>query len=219
MGKWLTQIGNLFKALPSQMDGKYKQFIFRPFHEMTGNWFWWGAGAATPAQYKEAYQYTKNYLVQTLNITNLLFAFAPSKPTDHSDTWKDWYPWDKNVDIVCFDRYDAGDGSYEAGLVADCKAVVSFADDHGKVAAICESGFHGGTQGTTDPHWWNKTFLQTLVQHQECARGVTYMQTWTNSAPNKYWVPLPTQPTAPGFVHMAQQDNVLFAIDLSDIVV
>merc|ERR1712125_248268 len=63
--KWLTQIGNLFKSLPSQMEGKYKQFIFRPFHEMTGNWFWWGAGAATPEQYKKAYQFTKNYLVQT----------------------------------------------------------------------------------------------------------------------------------------------------------
>ena len=33
---WLVQVG-------------LTQAIFRPFHENTGNWFWWGASACTPA--------------------------------------------------------------------------------------------------------------------------------------------------------------------------
>jgi len=158
-------------------------------------------------------EYTRDYLVRTHNLSNLLFAFAPSRPTDHGDSWKAFYPSDAHTDIVCFDRYDPGDGTFEAGLRSDCDAVVAFADSRGKVAAICESGFRGGSQNAGDPSWWNVSFLETVLGDASCARGITYMQTWTNSAPDSYWVPLPGQPTAHGFAEMAESGNVLFATE------
>ena len=36
--------------------------IFRPFHEATGDWFWWGTKASTPGQYQAAWKYTVGYL-------------------------------------------------------------------------------------------------------------------------------------------------------------
>ena len=206
---WLDQVANLSRALATQ-PGRYGgQVIFRPFHEMTGAWFWWGSAAATPAQYIAAWQYTREYLVTTRGVDNLLFAWSPSTPSDHAG-WRNLYPGDGSVDIVCSDRYDKCDGTYAASLAADCRAVVDFADAHGKVAALCETGVRGGSENTQDAGWWDQTFLPAVLGDATCARGVTYVQTWTN-APDAYWVPLPGQLTAASFARMGAHEKVYFA--------
>jgi mannan endo-1,4-beta-mannosidase len=70
--------------------------IYRPFHEQTGNWFWWGAkgwncqrqlgksNVVTGAEaYKKLFRMTVDYLRQTKGLTNLLIAFAPDKLCKH----------------------------------------------------------------------------------------------------------------------------------------
>jgi mannan endo-1,4-beta-mannosidase len=70
--------------------------IYRPFHEQTGNWFWWGAkgwncerqlgkkDVVTGAEaYKKLFRTTVDYLRQTKGLKNLLIAFAPDKLCKH----------------------------------------------------------------------------------------------------------------------------------------
>lgn len=70
--------------------------IYRPFHEQTGNWFWWGAkgwncqrqlgknDVVTGAEaYKKLFRMTVDYLRQTKGLKNLLIAFAPDKLCKH----------------------------------------------------------------------------------------------------------------------------------------
>ena len=42
--------------------------LFRPFHENTGSWFWWGAAFCDPETYKNIFRYTVEYLRDTKNV-------------------------------------------------------------------------------------------------------------------------------------------------------
>ncbi len=61
-------------------NGNLIPMVMRPFHEMLGDWYWWGQNNSTPNQYIAAYNYTRWYLVENKGLHNLLFVFAPNKP-------------------------------------------------------------------------------------------------------------------------------------------
>ena len=52
--------------------------IFRPFHENTGSWFWWGS-ANTAESYKSLYAYTRDYL-ESRGVHNMLYVYSPNGP-------------------------------------------------------------------------------------------------------------------------------------------
>lgn len=81
--------------------------LFRPFMEMNGNWFWWGANGDN-SQFIALWQYTFNYLTATKDLHNLLFVFAPWYQS--SSSVMSMYPGDPFVDIVGIDAYN-----YKAG--------------------------------------------------------------------------------------------------------
>ena len=75
--------------------------IFRPFLEMNGDWFWWGDQDGT--QFKNAWIYMHNYLVNTKGLTNLLWAFAYD--SSGGTAASTYYPGSAYVDIVGMDYY------------------------------------------------------------------------------------------------------------------
>ena len=182
--------------------------IFRPFHENTGGWFWWGKAAATPRQYRAAWNYTADYL-QSKGVHSLLYAYAPSKPAT-TNAWElaftEAYPGDDRVDIECFDHYGAND--FHEALVQDCEAVVAFAAARGKVPAICEFGVSEGIQNTNLVDWYNSSFLQPVVR-SPCGQ-IAFAYTWRNSG-SAYWVPMPGNATYSGFAEFYRSPHVIFA--------
>jgi mannan endo-1,4-beta-mannosidase len=54
---WLNKIGVFLLSLKTD-DGKLVPIIFRPWHEMSGGWFWWGKDSCTPEEYKQLYRLT-----------------------------------------------------------------------------------------------------------------------------------------------------------------
>ena len=50
--------------------------IFRPFHEDTGGWFWWGS-ANTAESYRSLYAYTRDYL-EFKGVHNMLYVYSPN---------------------------------------------------------------------------------------------------------------------------------------------
>lgn len=77
--------------------------VFRPFHENTGSWFWWGAAFCDAETYKNVYRYTVEYLRDTKKIHNLIYAYSPSN--SGAGTVSDFelrYPGDAWVDMVGF---------------------------------------------------------------------------------------------------------------------
>ncbi|MFK8281449.1 glycosyl hydrolase [Capnocytophaga cynodegmi] len=71
--------------------------LWRPFHEASGSWFWWGKEGAE--MYVRLWKYTYNYL-QNKGIHNLIWVWTTEKSYDYN-----WYPGDDYVDIIGKDLY------------------------------------------------------------------------------------------------------------------
>ena len=80
-------------------DGKLIPFIFRPFHEFDGEWFWWGAAYNEPEEFKDLWRFTVHYLRDILNVHNMLYAFSPDIKFDSREDYLLRYPGDDYVDM------------------------------------------------------------------------------------------------------------------------
>lgn len=69
--------------------------LFRPLHEASGGWFWWGASGAE--SYKELYKLLYNKLTNEYKLNNLIWLWNGQD--------KSWYPGDEYVDIIGIDIY------------------------------------------------------------------------------------------------------------------
>lgn len=100
---------NEYKALMEDIDKialYLKQFkeanipvLWRPLHEASGGWFWWGAKGAVPC--KTLWKLMFDRLVNHHKLNNLIWVWT----SDASDTAADWYPGDAYVDVIGMDIY------------------------------------------------------------------------------------------------------------------
>jgi hypothetical protein len=70
--------------------------LFRPLHEASGGWFWWGAEG--PAPYLELWHLIYDRLTHHHELDNLIWVWNGQSV--------DWYPGDETVDVVSEDIYD-----------------------------------------------------------------------------------------------------------------
>jgi len=73
--------------------------IWRPLHEASGGWFWWGAKGAEPC--KALWKLMYDRMVNVHGLNNLIWVWT----TDVSSEALNWYPGDNYVDIVGMDIY------------------------------------------------------------------------------------------------------------------
>ena len=73
--------------------------IWRPLHESSGGWFWWGAKGAAPC--KALWKLMYDRMVNVHGLNNLIWVWT----TDVAGDALDWYPGDNYVDIVGMDIY------------------------------------------------------------------------------------------------------------------
>jgi mannan endo-1,4-beta-mannosidase len=77
--------------------------LYRPFQEVDGAWFWWGA--KDPTQFKNAWIYVFNYITVTNGLHNVLWIWCPTQ--DLSASALSYYPGSQYVDIIAVDKYSA----------------------------------------------------------------------------------------------------------------
>ncbi|MEM7769118.1 MAG: glycosyl hydrolase [Cyanobacteria bacterium P01_E01_bin.6] len=82
--------------------------LFRPFHENTGGWFWWGRRTLNPEEYQRLWHYTFDYLENTENLDNLIWVYGAS--TSHYELIPETYPGDDYVHIVGISNYGCNPG-------------------------------------------------------------------------------------------------------------
>ena len=91
-----------------ELQDKGIAVVWRPLHEASGGWFWWGAGS--PECYVQLYRLVFNRMVVTNKLTNLIWVWNintdPRFGYDYSALNAAWYPGDEYVDIVAVDIYD-----------------------------------------------------------------------------------------------------------------
>ena len=91
-----------------QLEEKGIAVVWRPLHEASGGWFWWGT--ASPECYVQLYRLVFDRMVKTNKLTNLIWVWNintdPKFGYDYSALNAAWYPGDEYVDIVAVDIYD-----------------------------------------------------------------------------------------------------------------
>jgi mannan endo-1,4-beta-mannosidase len=184
-------------------DGKLIPIIFRPFHEMDGNWFWWGNGHSTPAQYMALYQYTVTYLRDTLGVHNFLFAWSPDRNFNSQAQYLTYYPGDAYVDLVGTDNYeDMKAGVSPTVAAAKFRLVSDYAKAHNKLAALTETGL----QNVSKADWFTQQLLKSLKdQNVEFA----YAMVWANTK-DAFWTPYMGHPAAADFLKFKNDGYVVF---------
>lgn len=122
-----------YNATLTDKDGQLIPYIFRPFHEHSGDWFWWGIdrtenprdGSAwsgdegrlnEPEDYAALYRYTVEYLWEH-GVHNLLYCVCPDRSrltyegTEAgynralAEGWMAGYPGDSYIDLFGLDDY------------------------------------------------------------------------------------------------------------------
>ncbi len=101
--------------------------IWRPLHEGSGGWFWWGAKGSDA--YKKLWVYLYNELTNTYDCNNLIWVYNGQSA--------DWYPGDEYVDIVGEDIYP-GNHVYDP-QVSKFKEAVGYGNKT-KITALTENG-------------------------------------------------------------------------------
>lgn len=156
-----------------------------------------------------AWNYTQYYLQDVKGHKSILWEYSPSKPSQYTDEFEDYYPGDDNVDIVSFDRY-AYNTTYDTYVTADCKAIVEFGEEHGKVVSLAETGILYGIQNVTDADWFLDKFLEPIIEY--CPE-LAYAMTYTDFSKSEYWVPLKGEETYKGFMEMYSDQHSVFLGD------
>lgn len=85
--------------------------IFRPLHEASGKWFWWGAKGPEPC--KALWRLMFDRLVNYHGLKNLIWVWTTDTRADNLD----WYPGDEYVDILGADIY-AANGDFSSQMMA-----------------------------------------------------------------------------------------------------
>jgi mannan endo-1,4-beta-mannosidase len=106
--------------------------LWRPLHEASGGWFWWGAtrtdGVTAATAYKALYRYMYDYFTNTKGLHNLSWVWNGQDAS--------WYPGADVVDITGWDVY---------GTAKDYQSDISYFNtlksiDASKLIALTETG-------------------------------------------------------------------------------
>lgn len=222
--EWLDKLANYLNNLkPDNGDSEPIPVIFRPWHEVTGHWFWWGSEAATPEQYIELWRYTVDSL-QERGVNHLLYAYTPhslNEVDDWDEYWK-WYPGDDYVDIIGFDDYHTLQGDYgdedPVGTFTEMLTwLVEHAEERGKIPVIGETGL----EALYLEDWYTNYMLEA-IKGDPAAQRIAYMLVWRNAneetdREDHFYAPYEGHPSAPYFLEFVNDDLILLEDDLPNL--
>lgn len=199
---WLDNVAAFIKNLKGP-DGELVPVIFRPYHEHTGSWFWWGAGHCTPEEYVKMWRFTVDYLIKKKNVHNLLIGYSTDR-FNSKQHYLERYPGDDYVDIVGFDIYHREAPASNEQFRKDFKRMVGtleeIATERNKPCAVTEMGL----EQVTEADWWTNIVLP-VVQDSK----ISYFLVWRNGYDRHYYAPYEGQKSVPDFLKMIQSGKVL----------
>ena len=205
---WLASVAEFISSVKTA-DGTRVPILFRPWHEHTGSWFWWGHDLCTTEQYKALWTMTVDSLAAH-GVDNLLYAYSPGTEPTTPEEYLERYPGDEIVSVLGFDCYQFGSGSeaYTANMERMISLVETVAGEHGKIPAVTETGY----ESIPDPEWWTGTLLPVLKGHT-----LAYVLTWRNAhdKDTHFYGPFPGHPCEQDFVAFHDDPLTLFADDVN----
>ncbi|MBQ0021927.1 MAG: beta-mannosidase [Prevotellaceae bacterium] len=211
---WLDLVAQFLNSLETA-DGVKVPVIFRPWHEHTGSWFWWGQNNCTTDDYKALWRLTVDRLREQ-GVVNALYAYSTGTESGGDpDKFMERYPGDDYIDLIGLDFYCASPNSEEEACAQylekaekHVSMVCQLAKEHGKAAAVTETGY----EGIKTSDWWTKTLLPAVAQYP-----ISYLLVWRNAHDKEghFYAPYPGHSSASDFVNFYKDEHTLFAGDMN----
>jgi len=134
--------------------------LYRPFHEINGNWFWWN-GSDRRADMILVWQQTVDYLRNTKGLHNILFVLnfdANGELGDSnygSQALSTWWPGSNYVDIISIDYYPSSTPETldSARFNSAYSELLSLAATYQKPVGISEYGAQNLVAQTQENFW------------------------------------------------------------------
>lgn len=207
----LDKVAAFMKSLKA-LDGSLAPVIFRPWHENSGNWFWWGAMHCSVAEYKALYRFTVDYLRNTHHLHNLLFAYSPDVGFKDAAGYFERYPGDDLVDIIGLDDYHSLNTGQPKQLISNLEVIAQIAIDHNKISAFTETGCNRIEQKDYFTH-----VLLPCLDHSDLTRSVSWVLFWRNADQKQHFVPDPKHAAAKDFIEFSNKKLILMKNDIPDL--
>jgi mannan endo-1,4-beta-mannosidase len=212
---WLDELAKFFLSLKGS-KGETIPLLFRPYHELTGNWFWWCRNACSAEQFKVLWRFTQYYLREEKKVHNLLYVYNTAGDFKTKEEFMDRYPGDDAVDMISFDSYQYDDPAKSDWFVKNTNVqlglMTEIATEKNKLMAIGETGY----EQIPFTSWWTETLSKAIGEHK-----ISYVLVWRNHGYNQwmkkmhYYAPYKDHGSAADFVKFYQQDNTLFEKDVA----
>lgn len=173
---WLDRLVKNFKQWRDE-KGALIPFIFRPYHEHSGSFFWWGTQRCYDEEYATLWRYTVNYL-RNKGLHNILYAYNTDKVYSAEEFLKG-YPGDEYIDMLSIDWYGQGE-EFNKNVNYALDFISQIATQKQKLFALSECGPISAD-------------LQKILEKYQA----TYVLTWRNAPPRggrrNYTPPTPEQ--------------------------
>ncbi|MCZ8196923.1 MAG: glycosyl hydrolase [Flavobacterium sp.] len=205
---WLDNSCAFFLSLKGS-DGKSIPILYRPFHELTGNWFWWCKNNATPEQFVEVWKFTVDYY-KSKGVHNLIYVYNTSMVKSREE-FLEYYPGEAYVDILSFDNYEYNNPTKDNSFVENNLKLFGIMDEiakeQNKLIAFAETGYE------TIPYdkFWTKTLVESMGKYK-----VSYVLAWRNHGWQEnekkmhYYVPFKGHSNEKDFVDYYNLKNTFF---------
>jgi hypothetical protein len=172
---WLDKTADFLADL-KDANGTPIPVLFRPWHELTGNWFWWCQNVCTPDEFKQLWVLTYDHLVNKRKLNNLIWVYNTAEFSS-KEQFLERYPGNSMADIISFDAYQhenmitaAGNGFVQQ-VDERLGMLNALADSLQKIPAFAETGY----EATPKADWWTGDLLPLLKKHK-----VSYVLLWRN---------------------------------------
>jgi len=208
--EWLDKLAVFIASLKGDR-GEAIPVLFRPFHELTGNWFWWCRNACSEFEFKTLWRFTIYYLQEEKKLHNLILIYNTAGDIETKERFLERYPGDDMVDILSFDTYQWGDPLksdwFEKNAHRDLGVVEAIALEKNKLFALGETGY----EAIPYARWWTDKLLRAIGDYK-----ISYVLVWRNKGYDQwmkkmhYYVPFKGDVSEADFIQFYESDKTLF---------
>ncbi len=200
---YLEELALFLKDLKDD-QGKPIPVLFRPWHEMNGNFFYWGEGHRSTEEFVQLFRDTVTLLSNTFNVHNVLYVYSPNHVSSASAYLKN-YPGDAYVDMLGVDIYDFKNGEFLNDAISNLNIVEDIAKEKNMLFALTETGLENVTQSD----WWTERLYKAIR-----SSGMTYSMIWRNATENHFFGPFVGHVSEDNFKTFISKDVILLHSDI-----
>jgi mannan endo-1,4-beta-mannosidase len=205
---WLGKVASFLNSLKDE-NGEPIPVIFRPWHEWTGGWFWWGSPQTGNEDFREFWKFTVTTLRDKYHVHNVLYAFS-SGGIRSKEEFMSKYPGDDFVDIIGFDTYVYNNdlSTYSIGMEENLRMFREMAETGNKFFAVTETGY----ESIPDSSWFTAV-VYPLIRES----GASYVLFWRNANKKHHYAPYPGDVSAGDFSKFHELPGTIFEKEMSEV--